>query len=737
MQLGSIELQIFAALVLVLGSAFVALVCDFLKGNNEQLRERNIELRVRQDERERLGLFEPLAHPITWLQGLAALARNPALAEKVAGSAQSAAAAPTAAAAPHASQTEAPAAAPATATATMAGAAMPVAEPASAVPGVADLAGGAADRNPQRRHRYDEFKASARTQSWATKEELEQLAGRAARIRARHEASQRKQEESIGLSRVTAPAEPELAASAGPAPAVETKASALKPELLKPVRLAALPPPPPAAVEEPAAPDAVEPVAPGLPLPIESPMATAVVAETALQPVAAPEPAAEAIAASGPVVIEPVVTAVETAAPVAEPEPAPALLESVPPMIETPAPAPWTFQAVAEERPRAVDIPAAAASTSLGVVKPDAPSLWSRLAEAELPEPALVEPEVVAEVAAGPAVEAPELAMAPALAETEPSDSLELRTRIHQIEVPALAEATTEDLEVFVTQPEAVTEVEEAQAEPEISIWRTPPEAAAVASVPAAVPEPEPEISIWRTSPQPPSGIAIDIEPAEAAYVAAPAPPPPPPMPVVEARPVNTEVPAYDVAALQKATGASTPSRIPPMGAMPESGAAADSKLDLPPGLHESAVLSQLIESQTPFSGVVVAIGLNDYDSLRDKLASGTDSVAALSRMVLSMLRAQDFACRFQEDEYILIYPGERGSSAQRRLFQVSEKLWDFQLRSLGNLSVMFSWGGLEVTNETLAEAVASARERMYQTKRNRKPASLDFAVGRKKVVNG
>ena len=162
-----------------------------------------------------------------------------------------------------------------------------------------------------------------------------------------------------------------------------------------------------------------------------------------------------------------------------------------------------------------------------------------------------------------------------------------------------------------------------------------------------------------------------------------------------------------------------------------------EGKLEIPAGLHESATLSHLIENQTPYSGVVVAIGLNDYDTLRDKLASGTDSVAALNKMVLSMLRPQDFACRFQDDEYILIYPGERGSSAQRRLFQVSEKLWDFQLRSLGNLSVMFSWGGLEVTNETLSEAVASARERMYQTKRNRKPSGLEFSVTRKKVVNG
>jgi hypothetical protein len=51
--MGAMEFQIFVSLLVVLGAAFVALVCDFLKGNNEQLREANIELRVRQEERER------------------------------------------------------------------------------------------------------------------------------------------------------------------------------------------------------------------------------------------------------------------------------------------------------------------------------------------------------------------------------------------------------------------------------------------------------------------------------------------------------------------------------------------------------------------------------------------------------------------------------------------------------------------------------------------------------------
>ncbi len=53
MDLTTLEIQIFVSLALVLGAVFVALLTDFLKGNNEALRERNVELVVRQQERER------------------------------------------------------------------------------------------------------------------------------------------------------------------------------------------------------------------------------------------------------------------------------------------------------------------------------------------------------------------------------------------------------------------------------------------------------------------------------------------------------------------------------------------------------------------------------------------------------------------------------------------------------------------------------------------------------------
>jgi hypothetical protein len=69
MDLGSLELQIFVSLTVVLGGAFVALVCDYLKGNNEQLREHNIELRVRKEEQERRMLLDPAGMLGQWLPG--------------------------------------------------------------------------------------------------------------------------------------------------------------------------------------------------------------------------------------------------------------------------------------------------------------------------------------------------------------------------------------------------------------------------------------------------------------------------------------------------------------------------------------------------------------------------------------------------------------------------------------------------------------------------------------------
>lgn len=491
MELGSLEVQIFVSLVVVLGTAFIALVCDFLKGNNEQLRERNVELRARQDERERLGLSQPLA----WLQGLAALVQR----------------APSPPAAPV--EPARMSTAPAPAATTPPDSSLKLDNPT--VP-VTTAPPASAEETPMRRRLYDQVRPAPPNTQWASKEELEQLAGRAARIRARQEAGQQSPDTGSAIG------------SPAPKPEVETDGSI-----------------------------ASKPVAPEPPPP--SPPSSAVATDT----------------------------------PKIRVLPVPFLVEQSQPRVETVPP------------------PAAAA---------EGESIQTALLETE-PEP------------------------------HPPSSSDHLPEAELACEPAATARRER--------APDGWMELTIGQAAPPSTDVPTP--------TPPVEPVPAAEQSVPET--------------AEPAAVVEPAP------------------------------------------------------ITIPSGLHDSATLSALLEANRPFSGVVVSIGINDFEALRERLASGetnTESLAPLNKLITSMLRPGDFASRFQEDDFILLFPGEAGSAAQRRLFQVSEKLWDFQLRSLGQLAVMFSWGGLEVTNEPLSNAVAAARERMYQTRRNRRQAA-----DRKRVANG
>jgi len=504
MDFGSFELQIFVSLIVVLATAFVALLCDFLKGNNEQLRERNIELRVRSDEREKSGAFQPLA----WLQGLAAIARNPQLIDRLTQEAP-----PSVAPSAHPAPVE-----PTPLQPDLSQLTQPVAQsveplPPPPSPSDASPAYPHYGRRAYDRRAYEEWKEQEEKLEWTKKEELEQLAERAARIRARHESS-------------------------------------MQPEV---------------QLETPAA----------VPVPAEEP------------------PAAQT----------------------------PAVVESV-------------------------------------------------------PEPIAVEVSV-----------------------SEP-------------EIAATAAVETVAIEPAAIEP---ARVEPSPAEP--SIWLSPwPETPAAPTVRAPSVQAESSQATWVFRPTQPQAETVET-------------PPVPELPA--ARVLQIDVPP-------EVPLAKTPSHPPAAEPVQEPLPPPFVWPDFPTGLHEAPVLNQLLSNQNPFSGVVVAIGINDYDLLRDRrlLSGETDPDHALNKTVASMLAAQDFACRFLDDEYILIFPGESGSAAQKRLFQVSEKLWDFQLRSLGGATILFSWGGLEIQSETLAEGVASARERMHQSKRARKAAPIDIALGRR-VVNG
>jgi hypothetical protein len=132
----------------------------------------------------------------------------------------------------------------------------------------------------------------------------------------------------------------------------------------------------------------------------------------------------------------------------------------------------------------------------------------------------------------------------------------------------------------------------------------------------------------------------------------------------------------------------------------------------LPAGMCDQATLQPFLDTDLPFTGLVVLVGIaNSRTPTREHPALP---------FIEGLLRPIDFACRYGKDEFLIVCPELRGVEAQRRLNEISERLWNFQLRGQGNFSVLFSWGGIGVENEPLSEAVASATERMQQTKRSR-----------------
>jgi hypothetical protein len=130
----------------------------------------------------------------------------------------------------------------------------------------------------------------------------------------------------------------------------------------------------------------------------------------------------------------------------------------------------------------------------------------------------------------------------------------------------------------------------------------------------------------------------------------------------------------------------------------------------LPAGFHDGPALTRLVKQRQPVHGLVVSIGV-----------SGNGSAAGdVPLLIQTLIGPTDFAAPSGEEEFLLIFPAERGVSAQRRLSLVAQELWDFQLNSGETCSILFSWGGVEASGESINDAIESANERMRETRRKR-----------------
>jgi hypothetical protein len=145
----------------------------------------------------------------------------------------------------------------------------------------------------------------------------------------------------------------------------------------------------------------------------------------------------------------------------------------------------------------------------------------------------------------------------------------------------------------------------------------------------------------------------------------------------------------------------------------------------------DEPTLRKVVAIGRPFTGVTVSICINEDESGR----RSEGQLEWVCAYIAGLLSEHEFACRTDKEEFLIVCPGAQGAEAQRRLNDVSERLWDFQLRGIGTYAIRFSWGGVEVQNQPLADAIDSATERMRLTKRIRNPIYLNSVNVRRKVV--
>jgi len=155
-------------------------------------------------------------------------------------------------------------------------------------------------------------------------------------------------------------------------------------------------------------------------------------------------------------------------------------------------------------------------------------------------------------------------------------------------------------------------------------------------------------------------------------------------------------------------------------------------EVTLPAGMHDQVVLERALSTGKPFTGLAISVGVNDVEG---RSSRNGDLMQSVSYFVRGLLEETEFACRANEDEFLILCPGLEGGAAQSRLNRVAEQLWDYQLRGVSTWSILFSWGGADVHLMRLSEAIALANEQMYQTRRGRKMVSVDSMRSRQRAA--
>lgn len=694
MDLGALELQIFVSLVVVLGSAFVALICDYLKGNNEQLRERNIELRVRTEERERFAILNPAAW-LSQFRSSSTVAAHPA----------ASAVAPVAAESVMESHASAESLAQVAAReAALANRVVASEESLAEAPPVAGFDVSERRRSRRKRGSGGETadKAGQNSYDWIRPEVMARVARRAG-------SGQREVEE-------------EALEAAPLAPVASDEPQPTTPVAVPLVVASVTELPPPVSIS-----------------PVERPAEVETVAQTQARPASTP-----------PVIMLRPLPAMKLAdelqrlaesAQTESPFTSQLLEEVIAASAAKPsAPLPVEEEIVVAEAP--TEVPAMAAEPEpepepLPVLNETVPSVWSVADSVEVPE------------VAGEAITVPELERELPVEEPQPAYAyapLEDVVEVSLPETPVLAAeepASAPEPVYAFTMPEfagsALADVLEAppalapEPPPFVEELPFPVFAAAESAEPPVVEEPVVfAAGAFPTYDSLPPAIetpAYDWSGAEFA-----------PLPETVFASEAFAAETYpEMSAIEPEPAVAPPAIPMPVAMIEESLIMAEqtpSELLLPTGMQDVATYRRLLEMPNPMSGIVITISINEFSRLsaavgEKELPALLDSVEVLMD---SMVRDGDFGVKVSADQWVFVYRIDDNGFSQRRVAGLSEKLWDFQLRHLGLSNISFSWAAVNVHTERLSDAVTAAQERMEASRRGAKKSGAERA---RLVVNG
>jgi len=150
-------------------------------------------------------------------------------------------------------------------------------------------------------------------------------------------------------------------------------------------------------------------------------------------------------------------------------------------------------------------------------------------------------------------------------------------------------------------------------------------------------------------------------------------------------------------------------------------------------GLQEAHLFDGEVSAGKSFRGLVALVGINDFDRLRQSREFRQSDV---DRLIESLVGTKNVAYRGRNDEFVLLFEGVSGEPARRKSSELSERLWDFQLRHIGSMTIAFSWGAFEATGEPLGVCLENARDEMQNTRRGRRSTAQGQMLAGRKAVN-